>query len=228
LDNRDLAAQLARAEVVERQWELTKQYLGNQDVALDDMGLPAIARIDDSAEPGAYHVFLPIAGEPYFIVIVLRAAQTGALALAWVYMEAALRVALIVESREVSAEEITRRTGITPSKWHAIGEPMGITPRRYERHMWQYEPDADVPAWFETKLQKLLDMVEPSAAEFAAIGHTGEIQVSIVYRGWAGDWQFGGLHLDADTARRIAALGASVDIKLEAFGPPMPDEEASD
>lgn len=225
MDTRDDAVRLAQAELAVRHFGVTRQFLTVHVVALDDMGAPQLARIDDTSEPGTYRLYFRIQGEPYYIVVVVGHDVEGHLAVAWVYMEAAIRVYLGVYSAALSAPNITEHLGLVPTQTYARGTPITARgSRRHCQHIWLYEPQAGLPAGFEEKLMTLLRLVAPRADRFAALPPDCTVELAIVYQGWGGDPQFGGLHFEAETTRQLSLLGASIDIDLYAYGPPMPDD----
>ena len=86
---------------------------------------------------------------------------------------------------------------------------------------WRFEPQAGIPGSVEQKLAALLRGVEPAVARLAAIRTACDVQVNVVFEGWGGDPQCGGIHVDVDIVQRLAALGAELDFDLYAFGPKM-------
>jgi hypothetical protein len=222
VENQDDVVRLARAELASRQFGVTRQFLAVNDVALDPNGSPQVARIDDTSEAGAYDIYFHINDEPYYVVVVVRPDVEGNLAVAGVYMEAAIRGYLGVYSANLSAVGITERVGVVPTKTYARGTP--ITSHGtilHRRHAWLYEPQAGIPAGFEEKLATLLRLLEPHAAHLAALRPDCTVELAVVYEGWGGDPQFGGLHFEAEATRQISAIGASIDIDLYALGPEM-------
>lgn len=153
MDNRDDAVRLAQAELAVRHFGVTRQFLAVHVVALDDIGAPQLARIDDTSEPGTYRIYFRLQGQPYYIVVVVGRDVEGHLAVAWVYMEAAIRVSLGVYSAVLSTPNITERLGLVPTQTYARGTPITARgSRRYCQHIWLYEPQAGLPAGFEEKL----------------------------------------------------------------------------
>lgn len=227
---RDEVIRLARDEVKNRIFAHSQQLLAVQEVATDEAGEPEIAYIDEEMGTGSYRVYFPIKGEPYFFVVLVRRDEANGLSVAWTYMEAKVRTYLLIGSKTVTSEEITAHVAITPTKIGQMGEPISkrIPARRYGGHKWYFEPQAGIPGTVEHKLKVLLDAVRPAASRIAELKPECMVRVVIVYEGWGGDWQFGGIYIDEDSVQSLAALGADIDIDLYAFGPDMLGDEALD
>lgn len=143
----DVAVRLARAEVVARTFALTRQYLATQDVVKDSAGLATVARVDDSHEPGAYHVYFEMRDGPYHCVVVVKPNGTGVLEVSWIYVQPAIRVYLAIRSTHVAPDEITRRTRLEPTRIRLKGTPIGIRQggRPLNEHCWDLEARPDFP-----------------------------------------------------------------------------------
>lgn len=216
---RDDAVRIAQAEVTNRTWGIASQFFAVHDVATAQGGEPAIARIDEVHEPEAYFVYFPIRERPYYFVVVVRPDDTGRLAVSAMYWEAGVQAYLRIVSAVRSAVEITAQIGVTPTETHAIGDPIGkgVGTGSYREYVWRFEPQAGLPGSVEEKLRAVLDGVEPAAARIAALRPTCDVQITIVFKGWSGDPQFGGFHVDAEPMGRLATLGAVLDVDLYAL-----------
>src|SRR5688572_1727990 len=67
----DTAVGLARAEIATHTFGVTGQYLAVHEVVVNADGLSAIARVDDTSEVGAYHVYFELRDVPYHFVVVV-------------------------------------------------------------------------------------------------------------------------------------------------------------
>lgn len=226
MDTRDEVIRLARDEVKNKKFAHSQQLLAVNDVATDEDGEPQIAYIDEEKITGSYRTYFPIRSEPYFFVVLIRRDEANELNVEWVYMEAKVRAYLLIGSRTMTTEEITSHVGITPTKMGQLGESISkkIPARKYRAHKWFFEPQAGIPGTVEHKLKILLDAVQPAVSRIAELKPDCIVRVVIVYEGWGGDWQFGGIYIDEDNVQTLASLGAEIDIDLYAFGPDMPDD----
>lgn len=75
----------------------------------------------------------------------------------------------------------------------------------------------------DEKLNRLRNELGDAVEVIASLGLSCETMLSIVYDDWAGQ-QHSGVHFDVETARWIAALGASIDISVYTAGPPMAED----
>src|SRR5262245_27485394 len=111
---REDAVRIAQAAIADRTWGIASQFFAVHEVATAQGGEPAIARIDEVREPGAYFVYFPIRDQPYYFVVVVRPDDAGCLAASAMYWEGGVRVYLCVVSAARSAAEITGQIGLTP------------------------------------------------------------------------------------------------------------------
>jgi uncharacterized protein DUF4279 len=225
---RETAVQVARAEVIERSWGVSSQILAVHSVPVGSDGEPIVARVDERTERSAYRVYFPIREQPYYLVIVIGADETGRWAVSGVYSEAKVRVYLAVSSQGLSASEITARIGLQPTETRSIGEPIvnRVPTGTYKEHRWMLEPQAGVPGSVEEKIAVLLDAVDGVAGRIAALSPACDIRVTVVFSAWGGDPQFGAFSFGGESVRRLAALAAELSVDLYAFGPRMLEDGA--
>ena len=225
MTNRDKAVQLAQAEAVAKTWGVTAQFLAVNKVVTNEAGEPAVIRIDEKTRPDSYLCYFAVHGEPYFFVVVVESSKNNQLAVSGVYMEAGVRVYLLITSKTMTTAEITESVGLSPSKTHSTGEPIikKIPNRTYKENQWIYEPQVEVPGSVEEKLNTVLHGVESRAKAIASLKPICEVYVNVVYEGWGGDCQFGGFHFNEGIMSRLCTLGAELDFDLYSFGPEMPE-----
>ncbi|GGR94943.1 DUF4279 domain-containing protein [Deinococcus sedimenti] len=99
-------------------------------------------------------------GEDYFLVVMVRATPDG-----WDILgaraSARARVALSIVSQTLSAEDITRATGLDPTDASSVGDEWtrpGFSPSRRTFTRWTLCPEGHHPGEFEDKLTRLLDL----------------------------------------------------------------------
>jgi hypothetical protein len=225
--DRDHAVRIAIAEVIARSWNMTREYLADNEVVTDAHGAPVVARVDATRTPGSWFVYFPIRNEKYFLVAIVARNDSGELEIAHLDVWAGARAYLGIYSKTVTCDEITARVQRTPTRFTRKGEPRfgkkGGTPSR--EHVWILEPERELPGEIEEKLGHLLDLVEAGAAGIASLGPACMVQISLVYEAWLGNGCLGGFHLDPVSLRRVAALGAHLDADLYAWGPRLTDAD---
>jgi hypothetical protein len=213
------AADLARREVLTPALSTTKEVLAVHAPVQAD-GLPLIARADTTREPGAFYFYFRLQNEPYYVVIVVRPGETG-LAVVGAYVEAAVRVFLLITSETLSPDEITRRVGLKPTGTHGKGKCLHKHLRPLAKTMWRFEPHMSLPESVDRKLALLLDELDGAAPRIAELAGECDVAVTICYEGYK-DW-LGGWVAGAGTLERLAALGANVELDLYASGPDLPE-----
>ena len=90
------------------------------------------------------------------------------------------------------------------------------TPVKFKDNRWYFEPQKDIPGDLGSKLKFSLERLEPVEANITSLQDECEVYIGICYEGYR-NWM-GGCHIDRETIRRIAALGAEVDLDLYAYG----------
>jgi len=215
------AVDIARREILSPTLATTKEVLAVHKPFLED-GQPLIARADTIREPGAFYFYFRVEGEPYYVVVVVRPEGKG-LVLAGAYVEAAVRVFLLIKSKELTPDEITRRLGLKPTAAYAKGHTLHKGLRPLAQTLWRFEPHKTLPEEVGRKLDLLLDQLDGAAAPIAELANECRATVNICYEGcreWLGGWT-----ASARTVQRIAALGADLELDLFASGPDFPEPQ---
>lgn len=229
----EVAVELARQEVEAPELGVTQQVLAVHDVRRDANGRPAPLRVDDTTEKDAHFVYFglqergPAAhAEPYHLVVAIRRSDDQAPHVSWSYVELATRVYLLIASDELHPDAITARVGIRPTKTMVKGSLAGYgrAARPLEKHYWQWDALLGTPAGMEERIAALIDRIHPAVAEFSALRGSCEARLVVVLEGWAGNPQFAQPGLDAAAIGVLAAIGASVDFDIYAFGPNMAED----
>lgn len=213
---KDLAGQVAVSEALNPTLGVTEQVLAVHKLVQKD-NAPAILLVEENSEVGAFFIYFGIVNEPYYFVVVVKQEDERLIASAS-YVEAAVRVYLGISSILLDPIAITERIKLIPTESYRIGEARLPRMRqlRFKENRWYFEPQKDTPGTLEDKLKFLLDRLEPVQSKIAALQDECEIYINICYEGYK-NWM-GGWHIDKATIRRIAALGAEVDLDLYAFG----------
>lgn len=212
----DSASQAAIYEVLNPTLGVTEQVLTVHKLVLEN-GNPLILLVDEDSEAGAYYIYFAIEDEPYHFVVVIRQEHEKLVASA-AYIEAAVRVYLLIASTVLHPNTITQKVKLKPTRTQLLGESRN--PRnpnvKFKENRWYFEPQKNVPGNLENKLNFLLNQLEPAKSMIAELQDKCDIYLSICYEGYR-SWM-GGWHIDKATIRKIAALGAEVDLDLYAYG----------
>lgn len=159
--------------------------------------------------------------EDYFLVIMVRATPDG-----WDILgaraSARAQVALSIVSETLSAEDITRATGLDPTDAWSVGDEWtrpGRKPSRRTVTSWTLCPEGHHPGEFEDKLTRLLDLTQEAAPRIRALGATCDVSVTVGYCGYTE--QMWGVPIERSDLSRLAALGAGLDVDLYAGGPAL-------
>jgi hypothetical protein len=209
------ATELARQEILSPSLATSKEVLAVHRPVLVD-GQPLIARADTTREPGAFYFYFRLEGEPYYLVVVVHLGNKG-LAVACSCIEAAVRVFLLVKTKDLSPDEITRRLGLKPTAAQPKGTRLHENLAPLAQTLWRFEPHKTLPEEVGRKLGLLLDQLDEATPRIAALAKKCDVTLNICYEGckeWLGGWT-----ADARTLKRLAALGCSLELDLFASGP---------
>lgn len=207
-------AAIARKEVLSPTWGVIEQILAVHIVILD--GVPSIARIDDTREPGVFYIYFPLENQCYFLVILVEF-NNSEFVVTGSYIEADVRVYLIVGSDLLEPDVITALIGIKPTRTHKKGEPRtSKSTLLYQTNLWIFEPQQDVPDELERKLSFLLAQLKNVATNISSLSEQCDIYINVIYTGY--QEQMGGWQLDRKTMSQILSLGADVDLTIYARG----------
>jgi hypothetical protein len=209
---------IAISEVQTPTFGVTNQVFSVHKAVLNN-GAPLIARIDNTREPGAFFVYFPLLDEDYYFVVVIRPTDNG-LAVSVVYIEANVRVYLMISSPIYTPEEITKKVELLPTSVHKKGEKISLSSRVYTKNQWLFEPGQDIPDGIDHKILHLLNQLEHVRTNIAQLANECNICLCICYEGYK-DWM-GGWNADKETIKRISALEAEIDLDLYARGPDLP------
>ena len=222
MEEYERAIQVAIAEIRTPTRGVTQQFLLVHRVSMNGDQLD-VARVDTSAEPGAFFVYFSVVDEPYYFVVVIRPIHNQ-ITVSDSYVEAWVRTYLAIYSPLLTADDITQRLKLKPTATRTKGERIRPRVQRvYKEHRWYFHPQEYVPDDLEHKLAYLLDQVEPATREIVQLVDEYQCQVCIhiAYHGYKD--QMWGWHADQPTIHRISTLGASVDLDLYASGPDLSD-----
>lgn len=203
-------AELARPTLTDVEVFLTRHVLEEQN------GVPVVAGVVLNDE-GVHDVYLRVEDQFYFLVLMLRF-EDRTPSLLGCRIEAGSTVYLRVSSEQLSAEDITARIGLIPSKSTSKGEISSRTGRPYPGSDWSLCPAGNGlkdPGEVETKFTRLLDATQEVAEHIKALASTTcTVHVTVAYYGYA--QQMWGLALTPWHLERLAALGATLDVDLYA------------
>lgn len=194
----------------------------------DDTGGIIISRVDDSREKDAAYVYFPLKDkikkrdQDYYLVIVIRKNEKGMFVMSASYIEAKVRVYLVIISNDLSPEEISSRLKLTPTKVNHKGElyPGKRTFKKvYKENEWIFEPQKDMPEELGIKMEYLLSQLAPVEINIANLPDDVYKSINVCYEGYQG-WM-GGWHFNQSLLNRIALLKVKMSFDLYASGPDM-------
>ena len=215
------AVEMARREILSPTLSATREMLAVHTPVLVD-GQPVIARADVEREPGAFYYYFRLEQEPYYLVVVVRPDEKE-LAITSACVEAAVRVFLLVKADGLMPDQITERLGLEPTRAYAKGDRIhpNLPPLPYTK--WRFEPHQTLAEELGRKLDLLLDQLDSAAPRIAELAAECDVTICVCYEGcreWLGGW-----NANAETLKRLVALGANLHFDLYASGPDLPEPE---
>lgn len=218
----EIALNLARRELEQRSFAVTRQYLALHTLLMDDTGHAVVARIDETSEVGAYHVYFGLRDVPYYCVVAVRPTPDRDLSVDWVYIQPATRAYLAIRSDDVPPDEVTRRIGLQPTRTCVKGTPFGRRDSGFvtKTHLWALDAP-ESPGELDEKVGSVVAAIEAVAPAISGLRSACSIEFVIVYEGWVGNSSLGGLQLTAHATQVLAQAGAALDVDIYAFGPPL-------
>ncbi|MBE9039223.1 hypothetical protein IQ235_00235 [Oscillatoriales cyanobacterium LEGE 11467] len=151
----DLAKKVAISETFNPMLGVTEQVRAVHKLLVRD-NTPKILFVDEKSEPGAFFIYFEIENEPYYFVLVVREENDRLVASAS-YIEAAIRVYLLISSTLLDPIAIIERVKLRPTRSYKIGEkrvPKSLV--KFKENRWYFEPQKDIPGTLENKLNFLL------------------------------------------------------------------------
>ncbi|GAB3839957.1 DUF4279 domain-containing protein [Hymenobacter jeollabukensis] len=211
---------LIHQELLQPEWESTRQLLAIMDVALDN-GLPRVEAIVINEEAGRATGYVAVKDEAFYIGVHFVIAQDKA-ELTGVDTEPAVYLSFSPWSADLSCEELLRLTTLTPQKVERVeqgGEDAGsfISLLEFE--------SSKSPGRIEEKLDEFLSFLEQDAAGIRQlIAHTdtgsNTLLVGICFH--LSNRNFTRLFLPQDLIARLHRLGLELTFDLWIQGRELP------
>ena len=129
-------------------------------------------------------------------------------------------ISLWITSETWTVEMISQHVGITPSYSQRLGDVIGQTKRRYERHSWNLgkrlyaEQDDYIGSHTEQFFNDFLQWLQGSALKIKEMSGQHSVSVEIIYN--VRDMPFIGL--TSDQVQAVASLGARVSFDVMVYG----------
>jgi hypothetical protein len=129
-------------------------------------------------------------------------------------------ISLWITSETLTVEMISQLVGIEPSYSQRLGDVIGQTKRRYERHSWNLgrrlyaEHDAYMGDHTERFLNEFLQSLEVYASKIREIIGEHSVSIDVIYN--VRDMPFIGL--TSEQVQAVATLGARVSFDVMVYG----------
>ena len=182
-------------------------------MAFED-GKPKVAGVTIPADKLLATVYFAVDGEKFFFAVSVSLVS-HTVEYAWV--EDYHRVSFHATSETLNVKQLSALTTLKPTDVLDKGDRRGPGNGRWKYHSIEFEPNPG-PNQFEEKLGKLLTFLEQDAPSVRALVAQAEGYLRVISGFYNGNTSLGGLHLDKESIRRMAALNLGVDFDLNAEG----------
>jgi hypothetical protein len=216
MSNEDKYISVARKELLNPTFAVTKQYLAVMELELEN-GNPKIERI--SIEAQTVSLYFGIKDERFYIVV--NISVNNPTKPDWVWIESAHRVYLTATSEDKTYHELASYLSLTPLTGWSRGDVNKINRRPYKFSRVSFEPITNEAYGLEEKLEDLLSELMKDTDGIRLLSENSDAYVSICkYQYISGN---AGIHFNMDVIKKLADLGLEVDIDTYITGNAIED-----
>ena len=215
----DKVREIAISEVMNPTFAITKQFLATNAVVMEN-DKPVISDVIFSKDGEFAEVYFPIVDENYFFVVYVDIIPEPALR--FMGMNAGNRVYFYAASETETAIDLVDQLDIVPTEIWKKGDAVSArnTVSKNKDSGFEFMSSNKLTGEVEDKLEYILGVLIQNIEKIKALSLKADIGINIAYYGYKE--QMWGLDLSANTIKKMAELGVSVDIDLYAGGPDLP------
>lgn len=203
----------ATAEVERPVFGVTEQFLEVHAVARE-AGQPKVAGIALANDKESAIVYLAIESERFYLAVKVSIATLNVL-VAWT--EDWHQTSFHATFETLDAQQLAALASLTPTHLLNQGGNRENAKRQWPYHSIEFEPNPE-PGPLEEKLEKLLTFLKQDATGTRSLVDQAGGYIRVISEFHNGNRSLGGIRLDQDSVRRMAALNLEVDFDLYAEG----------
>src|SRR5947207_9065115 len=128
-----------------------------------------------------------------------------------------ISAALTLTGSGYDPDEITQQVGVTPTDTWRLGERIQNTALRHKHDGWSFSTGLQESFDLSQQVRTLLDQLQPYFAALTNCCRRWSLEAEIECVIYA-EGQIPAIHFDPDDVKRIAELGAEIDVDLYVFG----------
>lgn len=211
-DNASIVA-IATAEAINPTFGVTQQFLEVHSIAYAS-GQPKVAGVTISLDQLLATVYFTVEGEEFYLAVRVSLVS---LSVEYGWVEDYHRLSFHATSDTLDVKQLSALTSLQPTDTLNKGDKRGAGTGKWKYHSIEFEPNPE-PNPFEDKLEKLLTFLEQDATGIRALVEHAEGYLRVISEFHNGNTSLGGMRLDKETVRRMAALNLGVDFDLNAEG----------
>lgn len=213
MENAELIA-AATKEIEHPTFGVVEQFLEIHEIVYQD-GKPVVdgIKIDDSGKQAT--VYFAVKAAAFHFAVTLG--TEAEIQIMGADTEDFCYVSFEAYSESLSLQQLASLTNLRPTNSYDKGDKIGIGDLTADGSSMEFKPNPE-PGATEEKLKKLLSFLEQDVTGVRRLVDEagGIIQVHTVFHN--GNTMLGGIHLDKEDIRRLAALNLEIDFDLYAEG----------
>jgi len=206
--------QTAVEEIKTKSWGITEQFLQIHETIFID-GVPKLDRLDRDKQDGTAIAYFPVKDEKFYLAIYIECNSVPEVK--GIAIESCNDLFFQASSETLDLDELSAFTNLKPTTGWRKGDmrKSGKVPYKYTIIRFIPNPEPDE---FADKLKKLLDFLEQDSSGIKKLVEVanGHIQAVIIFHN--GNTMLGGVQIDKESMKRMAALNLQIDFDIYAEG----------
>jgi hypothetical protein len=201
-------------EIKTKSWGITEQFLQIHEIICVD-GVPKLDRLDRDKQDGTAIAYFPVKDEKFHLAIYIEFNSFPEVK--GIAIEPYNDLFFQASSDTLDFDELSAFTNLRPTNGWRKGDMRKSGKALYKYTLIRFIPNPE-PDEFEDKLKKLLDFLEqdsPGIKKLVEVAN-GHIQAAIIFHN--GNTMLGGVQIDNESMKRMAALNLQIDFDLYAEG----------
>ncbi|EKE30291.1 MAG: hypothetical protein ACD_2C00014G0010 [uncultured bacterium (gcode 4)] len=209
---------VAREEIIKKEFGTTQQYLWVHEVIFED-DQPKVERIDDETYKGnIIAIYFPIKNVNFYLEIhVLK----NPISVDSVWIESGHKIYLTATSEMLTYEELVEWLNIEPLEWFSKWDSRIHLKSKYTFSEVTYNPIKNQAYSLNAKLDKLLNELEKAKDAIRILKEKSDyIGISVCKYQYIWNWMMGD-NLSANEIKRLADLNLAIDFDIYIQGIPF-------
>ena len=198
----------------------TQQFLAVHNLELQN-GRPRPLHVENWKNKNIWYVYFRPQKEDYFLLIEVCENKQGPYP-SRTFISARVKIEFNIESQVIGPDEISNRIGLIPTYMRRKGERASEHHERLQpRHWWNHVFEDVEFKEFKDALDLVLNRLESCNVNWDLLKSEAQLSLITHYDGYASFMNY--IELETQSIERLARMGISLSIDIEASGPEWPD-----